>query len=62
MTINIFYHVLSAVSLGSRDSKMSEKFRLFCKADFQNMFNTKGINIIFDSIGPSKFQGAFIGF
>ena len=44
---NIFYHFFSAVSLGSR----AEKFRLVHKIDFQNMFYTKCINIIIDSIG-----------
>ena len=32
---------------------MSEKFRLDRKIDFQNMFYTKCINVIIDSIGPS---------
>ena len=32
---------------------MSEKFRLDCKIVFQNMFYTKCINVIIDSIGPS---------
>ena len=43
----------SAVSLGSRASKMSEKNRPDRKIDFQNTFNTKCINIVIDSIGPS---------
>ena len=50
---NILYHFLSAVSLGSRALKMSEKFRLDCNMDFQNTFYTKCTNIIIDSIGPS---------
>ena len=33
-------------------SKMSEKFRLDRKIGFQNMFYTKCINVIIDSIGP----------
>ena len=32
---------------------MSEKFRLDRKIGFQNTFNTKCINVIIDSIGPS---------
>ena len=32
---------------------MSEKFRLDHKSGFQNMFFTKCINVIIDSIGPS---------
>ena len=32
---------------------MSEKFRLDRKICFQNMFYTKCINVIIDSIGPS---------
>ena len=32
---------------------MSEKFRLDRKICFQNMFYTKYINVIIDSIGPS---------
>ena len=32
---------------------MSEKFRLDHKIGFQNTFNTKCINVIIDSIGPS---------
>ena len=32
---------------------MSEKFRLDRKIGFQNMFYTKCINVIIDSIGPS---------
>ena len=32
---------------------MSEKFRLFHKIGFQNIFYTKCINVIVDSIGPS---------
>ena len=32
---------------------MSEKFRLDCKIGFQNMFFTKCLNFIIDSIGPS---------
>ena len=32
---------------------MSEKFRLDRKIGFQNMFYTKCINVIMDSIGPS---------
>ena len=50
---NIFYHFLFAVSLGNWASKMSEKFRLDRKIGFQNTFNTKRINVIIDSIGPS---------
>ena len=34
---------------------MSEKFRLDRKIGFQNMFYTKCINVIIDSIGPSIF-------
>ena len=45
----IFFHFLSAVSLGSRVSKTSEKFRLDCKIDFQNIIYTKCIHIIIDS-------------
>ena len=50
---NIFYRFLFAVSLGNRASKMSEKFKLDRKIGFQNMFYTKCINVIIDSIGPS---------
>ena len=32
---------------------MSEKFKLDRKIGFQNMFYTKCINVIIDSIGPS---------
>ena len=32
---------------------MSEKIRLDCKIDFPNIFYTKCINSIIDSIGPS---------
>ena len=32
---------------------MSEKFRLDRKICFQNRFNSKCINVIIDSIGPS---------
>ena len=32
---------------------MSEKFRLDRKIGFRNMFYTKCINVIIDSIGPS---------
>ena len=32
---------------------MSEKFRLDRKIHFRNMFYTKCINVIIDSIGPS---------
>ena len=32
---------------------MSEKFRLDCKIGFRNMFYTKCINVIINSIGPS---------
>ena len=32
---------------------MSEKFRLDRKIGFQNIFYTKCINVIIDSIGPS---------
>ena len=32
---------------------MSKKFRLDSKIGFQNMFYTKCINVIIDSIGPS---------
>ena len=42
-----------AVSLGNWALKMSEKFRLDRKIGFQNMFYTKCINVIIDSIGPS---------
>ena len=50
---NIFYHFLFAVSLGRLAPKMSKKFRLDRKIGFQNMFYTKYINVIIDSIGPS---------
>ena len=50
---NIYYHLLFAVSLSNRASKMSEKFRLYRKIGFQNMFYTKCTNVIIDSIGPS---------
>ena len=50
---NIFYHFHFAVSLGNRVSKISNKFRLDHKIGFQNMFYTKCINDIIDSIGPS---------
>ena len=50
---NIFYHFLFAVSLDNWAQKMSEKFRLDRKIGFQNTFNTKCINVIIDSIGPS---------
>ena len=33
---------------------MSEKIRLDRKIGFQNTFNTKCINVIIDSIGPSN--------
>ena len=52
LVTSIFYHFLFAVSLGSKASKMSEKFRLDRKIGFQNMFFTKCINVIID-IGPS---------
>ena len=42
-----------AVSLGNRASKMSKKFRLGRKIGFQNMFNTKCINVLIERIGPS---------
>ena len=42
-----------AVSLGNWALKMSEKLRLDRKIGFQNMFYTKCINVIIDSIGPS---------
>ena len=32
---------------------MSENFRLDCKIGFQNMFDTKCINVIIDNIVPS---------
>ena len=32
---------------------MSEKFKLDRKIGFQNTFNSKCINVIIDSIGPS---------
>ena len=50
---NIFYHFLFAVSLGNWAPKMSEKFGLTRKIDFQNTFYTKCIDVIIDSIGPS---------
>ena len=50
---NIFYHFLFAVSLGDWASKMSEKFRIYRKIGFQNIFYTKCIDVITDSIGPS---------
>ena len=50
---NISYHFLSVVSIGSRASKMAEKFRLDQKIDFQNMFYTNCINITIDINGPS---------
>ena len=34
-------------------SKMSKKFRLDRKIGIQNMFYTKYINVIIESIGPS---------
>ena len=43
----------SAVSLGSKASKMSDKFRLDPKIGFQNTFYTKCINVITDINGPS---------
>ena len=49
---NIFYHFLFAVSLGDW-SKMSEKFRIYRKIGFQNIFYTKCIDFITDSIDPS---------
>ena len=42
-----------ADSIGNKASKMSEKLRLDRKIGFQNMFYTKCINVIIDSIGPS---------
>ena len=39
---------------------MSEKFRLDCKIGFQNTFNTKCINVIIDSIGPSIILGSIL--
>ena len=51
---NIFYHFLFAISLGNWAPKMSEKFRLDRKIDFQNTFYTKCIIVIIDSIGPSN--------
>ena len=51
---NIFYHLLFAVSLGNWAPKMSERFRLDRKIDFQNTFYTKCIDVIIDSIGPSN--------
>ena len=53
LVCNIFYHFLFAVSLNNKVSKMSEKFRLDRKIGFRNMFYTKCINVILDSIGPS---------
>ena len=53
MVSNIFYHFLFAVSLGNKAFKMSENFRLYRKIGFRNMFYTKCINVIIDSIGPS---------
>ena len=50
---NIFYHIHFAVLLGNKASKMSDKFRLDRKIGFQNMFFTKCINVMIDSIGPS---------
>ena len=50
---NIFNHFLFAVSLSNWASKMSEKFKLDRKIGYQNMFYTKCINVIIDSIGPS---------
>ena len=50
---NIFYHFLSSVSLGNKASKMSEKLRLNRKIGLRNMFYTKCINVIINSIGPS---------
>ena len=44
------------VSLCIRSSKMSENFRLDRNNNgFQNMFYTKCINVIIDSIGPSNY-------
>ena len=53
LVCNIFYHFLFAVSLVNKASKMSEKFRLERKIGFQNMFYTKCLNVILNSIGPS---------
>ena len=50
---SIFYHVLFAVSLDNKSSKMSKKIRLDRKIGFQNTFYTKCINVIVNSIGPS---------
>ena len=50
---NMFCHIFFAVSLGKKASKMSENFRQDRMFGFQNMFYTKCINVIFDSIGPS---------
>ena len=50
---NIFDHFLFVVSLGNMASKMSDKFRIDRKTDFQNAFYTKCINVIIYSIGPS---------
>ena len=43
----------STIFFGNRASKMSEKFRLYRKIGFQNVFYTKCINVIIDSIGSS---------
>ena len=51
---SIFYHVLFAVSLDNKASKMSKIFRLDRRIGFQNTFYTKCINVIIDSIGPSN--------
>ena len=50
---NIFYHFLLPFLLAIWASKVSEKFRLDRKIGFQNLFYTKCINVIIDSIGPS---------
>ena len=40
---------------------MSEKFRQDHKIGFQNTFNTKCINVIIDSIGPSIILRSKLG-
>ena len=42
-----------SVSLSNRASKTSEIFRLDHKIGFQNTLNTKCVNVIIDSTGPS---------
>ena len=57
---NIVYSFLSAVSLGSRVPKLSEKFRLDFNIDLQSRFYTKCITILFGDTGPSNYFQEYV--